>query len=145
MRLTDNARANSPIRLANVEMLESQDFEPSGLPSLSGELEMVHGRKYTRIVFGIKSNIAGKYFTLRKTYLTLEAAEKDWKYISTLLINSEVTKPKDGIMYAYHSRYSNAMQAYKAAKGLIDNTEKHAYVAQVTIKKERVYDVRHQV
>lgn len=144
MRLSDNSRANSPIRLANIEMLESQGFEPSGVRSRSGELEIFCGVRRTCITFGVKSNVAGKYFTLVKSYPSLEAAEKAWKYVSRLLLDSEVTKPKDGIAYAYHSRYSNEIQAYKTAKGLMDNTEKHAYVARVTIKKERVYDVRHQ-
>ena len=75
MKLTDNARANSLIRLANIEMLESLGFEPSGLPSRSGELYLLKRKTKTIIMFGVRCNVARKYFSLAKSFETLEQAQ----------------------------------------------------------------------
>ena len=55
-----------------------------------------------------------------------------------------LSKAQTGITYAYHSRYGVISEAYKVARKLIETTGRHAYVVRVKVKKERVYDVRHQ-
>ncbi len=57
---SDNATHNSEIRNANIATLNAAGFHAGGLPCRSGELSLVEKTTKTQLVFGKRSNIAGK-------------------------------------------------------------------------------------
>ena len=92
MIFSDNSRANSEIRIYNVETLTKKGFEGSGVYSTSGTMQIVEHKNKTSIVFGVRSNIAGKgrtkYFTLKKDFASKEIAEKTF-FILTKILKSK--------------------------------------------------------
>lgn len=76
---SDNAISNSEIRRANITALNTAGFVSGGLPCRSGELCLVEKATKTQLVFGMRSNIAGKgsnkYFSMSKDFASKQEAE----------------------------------------------------------------------
>lgn len=92
MKYTDNKKANSVIRIKNIEVLKSKGFEESGIYSRSGVLEFRELETKSIVVFGVRSNISGKkatkYFTLKKDYKDKDVAQKEC-FILAKIMNLE--------------------------------------------------------
>lgn len=76
---SDHVLSNNPIRQENIETLEGAGFVHGGLFSRSGELHLVEKATKCQLVFGVRSNIAGKggnkYFSLSKDFESKQDAE----------------------------------------------------------------------
>lgn len=75
----DNSTSNSEIRQANIAMLNAAGFVAGGLFCRSGELLLVEKATKAQLVFGMRSNLAGKgrnkYFSMSKDFASKQEAE----------------------------------------------------------------------
>lgn len=80
---TDNARSNSETRQQNIALLNGAGFIAGGLPCRSGEMQIVEKATKAQLVFGIRSNIAGKgsnkYFSLSRDFSSTDEAKSFFK------------------------------------------------------------------
>lgn len=56
------------------------------------------------------------------------------------MTTKQITKPIEGKMYSYDSRFSSKSEARQKALSL--NRDRHCYYTKITVKGEIFYDVR---
>lgn len=87
---SDKVQSSSDTRKHNVRLLETQGFVSGGLFCRSGELLLVEKATKFQLVFGVRSNISGKYankyFSLSKDFGSKEAAIAEFISIKPLLL-----------------------------------------------------------
>lgn len=86
---SDNSLSNSDVRKHNIRLLETSGFNKGGLHCRSGEMLLVEKATKCQLVFGIRSNIAGKggnkYFSLAKDFASKEEAISEFKALKPIL------------------------------------------------------------
>jgi len=86
---SDNSLSTSDVRKHNIRLLETSGFNEGGLHCRSGEMLLVEKATKCQLVFGIRSNIAGKggnkYFSLSKDFASKEDAIAEFKALKPLL------------------------------------------------------------
>lgn len=154
---SDAVTVNNPIRKHNVEILAQEGFTQSGAYSCSGRLHLVELKTKVKLVFGLRSNIAGKkFFSLSKDFTDAKTAKEYFRRLEPKLQKAEimpvrtgrtgsVVKPNKGFMYSFHARYSSKEAAKQAAIKLVrEGSTRHAYVYTGVSRNVPFYDVRTQ-
>lgn len=86
---SDNSISTSDVRKHNIRLLETSGFNQGGLHCRSGEMLLVEKTTKCQLIFGVRSNIAGKggnkYFSISKDFATKDEAMAEFKALKPLL------------------------------------------------------------